>query len=121
MVQFPNSWKAECADFGGHDTDWPVVRKASGTCQCMICIETLSEVENLFMQNNDLGLKKKYRPAVKFQNIDVNVLRTVQSGDTAPNDSELDMDGGIDSDDELAKVWDIHMQLTSRDFCDSPN
>jgi hypothetical protein len=46
------------------------------------------------VQVNDSGIKPKYQPVVKFQNIDKNVLCTVQSGDsTAANESEAD--GGL--------------------------
>jgi len=49
------------------------------------------------MQVNDSGIKPKYWPVVKFQNIDKNILCMVQSGDsTATN--ELEVDGGSESD-----------------------
>jgi hypothetical protein len=58
------------------------------------------------IQDNDLGIKPKYQPVVKFQNIDENVLHTVQSGDsTATNKSEVD--GGLERDNkEQEEVMD---------------
>ena len=51
------------------------------------------------IQVNDLGIKPKYWPVVKFQNIDKNILCMVQSGDsTATN--ELEVDGGSESDND---------------------
>ena len=42
--------KPERTDLGGHDTDWPVVWKTSGSiCTICIIVETLSEADDLFI------------------------------------------------------------------------
>ena len=73
----------------------------------LLCIDHLSEVKDLLIvQNNNLGLKPKYRPAVKFRNIDAKVLLAVQSGndsETTPNEPDMD---GLDSDDEADEGMD---------------
>ena len=59
------------------------------------------------IQVNDLRIKPKYQPVVKFQNIDKNVLHAVQSGDsTATN--KLEADGGLERNDnnEQEEVMD---------------